>query len=921
MVRILVGVHVMRCRSCLAEIAEGGRFCSTCGEPVEPPESTPTETVPPRSGPPAGKARRVSGSSPLSDSHASTSVPDQGRFLPGTVLADRYRIVGLLGRGGMGEVYRADDLRLGQAVALKFLPEELTGDAASLDRFRNEVRIARQVSHPSVCRVYDIGEVDGQVFYTMEYVDGEDLSSLLRRIGRLPQDKAIQIARQICAGLAAAHDRGVLHRDLKPANVMVDGRGRARITDFGLAGLAHEMQGADLRSGTPAYMAPEQLAGREVSIRSDLYALGLVLYELFTGKAAYKASTPAELAKLHQESAPTSPTSLVSGMDPAVERAILRCLEKDPRGRPASALAVSASLPGGDPLAAALEAGETPSPEMVAAAGEEGSVVPALGLIGLVAVLIGIAVVAFAYGQWGLHGMVPLDKPPQVLAEKAREIVEALGYDEPPADTARGFTRHEIYLNQIQQNDRSVDRWEAIRKAQPAAVSFWYRQSPDTLIPRVLFGSVEANDPPLGQEAEGVLARVDLTGRLMTLIVTPPRIEPDRADSGTPDWNKVLGLAGLDPDDLRPVPPEWNPPVYCETVVAWEGEFPDRPEVPLRAEAGSYGGRVSYFTIVEPWDRTAVLEPESLEGGSDWIDYVVLAMIGAILGGAVFLAVRNVRMGRGDARGARRLAVFVFVIVLVGDLIYRDHYPLFEEIVAIFLTVALALLLTAITWVMYMALEPYVRRRWPQSLISWTRLLSGRLRDPRVGRDLLIGTIVGTGFSVLSLLSFRAPVWFGEPPTIPFGPPLGALLGPGRSLGQVFGIAQNALIASMGLLLLFVLFRLILRRPWLATGGFLVFLTLVAALQSPDPWIDFPFALAIWLLVVIVIVRYGLLALTAIFVTSNLLMQFPATTDFSAWYSTPALLGILCVVALAGYGFWVSLGGRQLIRDEVLDGS
>src|SRR5688572_13450081 len=147
---------------------------------------------------------------------------DDARFVSGTILADRYRIVGLLGKGGMGEVYRADDLKLSQPVALKFLPNQFLSDGAALARFHREVRVARQVTHRNVCRVYDIGEVDGQQYLSMEFIKGEELSSLLRRIGRLPADKAIEIARQLCAGLAAAHERGVLHRDLKPANVMID---------------------------------------------------------------------------------------------------------------------------------------------------------------------------------------------------------------------------------------------------------------------------------------------------------------------------------------------------------------------------------------------------------------------------------------------------------------------------------------------------------------------------------------------------------------------------------------------------------------------------------------------------------------------------------------------------------------------------
>ena len=221
----------------------------------------------------------------------SASSADEGRFVPGTLLGGRYRIIALLGRGGMGEVYRATDLTLGQSVALKFLPEEAARDQRLLERFHGEVRVARQVSHPNVCRVYDIGEVDGTPFISMEYIDGEDLSSLLTRIGRLPADKALETARKICAGLAAAHDRGIIHRDLKPQNIMMNKRGEVIIMDFGLAALAGQLTAADVRSGTPAYMAPEQLKGAEVTARSDIYALGLVLYELFTGKRPYDAKT------------------------------------------------------------------------------------------------------------------------------------------------------------------------------------------------------------------------------------------------------------------------------------------------------------------------------------------------------------------------------------------------------------------------------------------------------------------------------------------------------------------------------------------------------------------------------------------------------------------------------------------------------
>jgi serine/threonine-protein kinase len=293
-------------------------------------------------------------------------------FQPGQVIGGRYRVIGLLGRGGMGDVYRADDLELSQAVALKFLGRAFTGRPDMLERFRAEVRNARGVSHPNICRVYDIGEVDGQYFLSMEYVDGEDLGTLLKRIGRLPRAKADQVARQLCAGLAAAHDRGVIHRDLKPSNVMIDGEGRARITDFGLAVRSADGAAGDV-AGTPAYMAPEQFDGGEATAQSDLYSLGLILYEMYTGQRALQAATWDGWKSQHSQVEPRSPEKVERDVDEAVGLAILRCLEKDPAKRPRSALGLAASLPGGDPLAAALAAGETPSPQMVADAGGEGA--------------------------------------------------------------------------------------------------------------------------------------------------------------------------------------------------------------------------------------------------------------------------------------------------------------------------------------------------------------------------------------------------------------------------------------------------------------------------------------------------------------------------------------------------------------------
>ncbi|HKH71848.1 MAG TPA: serine/threonine-protein kinase, partial [Vicinamibacterales bacterium] len=402
---------------------------------------------------------------------------DDARFAPGHIFASRYRIVSLLGRGAMGEAYRAEDLKLGQPVAVKLLG---VGGArrSQVQRFISEVRLARTISHPNVCRVYDIGEADGWWYVPMELVDGETLASLLRRIGRLPSEKALDIARQLCTGLAAAHDRGVLHRDLKPSNIMVDGRGRIRIMDFGLALPNGEWTIGEI-AGTPAYMAPEQMAGERVTEQTDVYALGLVLYELYAGRRLFPVQTFEERHRIGHD---TPIAQLLPGTNPEIQRIIDACLESDPPRRPRSALAIAARLPGGDPLAAAIAEGAVLSPEMVAAAGPKGALHPAQAWALLAAILVGTLAVAT---QAHVVTMAPSDipKPPEVLAERARNILTRVGADDVEVDSAFWF---------------DVDASRASSSALPATestapgvgrptVAFTYRRSPRYLVTQNLF--------------------------------------------------------------------------------------------------------------------------------------------------------------------------------------------------------------------------------------------------------------------------------------------------------------------------------------------------------------------------------------------------------------------------------------------------
>ena len=267
------------------------------------------------------------------------------RFSPGEIIAaQRYKILGVLGGSGASEVYRAHDQIMDQDVALKFLVLGKTGGDPTCSRFVSEVATAREVAHPNVVRVYDIGQLaDGEVFISMEFVDGENLASLLQRAGRLSPERTVQIARELCAGLGAAHDHGVLHRDLKPSNIMIDGDGHVHIADFGIAAFVATAGGEIPLAGTPAFMAPGLFHHQQPSKQSDLYALGMVLYEVATGREPFNG-VPADglqaTAKLIPPSVPCPE------IEPALERAILQCLEEDPVRRPESAKSVAALLPG-----------------------------------------------------------------------------------------------------------------------------------------------------------------------------------------------------------------------------------------------------------------------------------------------------------------------------------------------------------------------------------------------------------------------------------------------------------------------------------------------------------------------------------------------------------------------------------------------
>jgi len=839
---------------------------------------------------------------------SSSSVADEGRFVPGTLLGGRYRIIGLLGRGGMGEVYRATDLALGQSVALKFLPEEAAHNQRLLERFHGEVRIARQVSHPNVCRVYDIGEADGMPFISMEYVDGEDLASLLLRIGRLPADKAVETARKLCAGLAAAHDRGIVHRDLKPQNIMMNKRGDVVIMDFGLAAIADQLSGAEVRNGTPAYMAPEQLRGAEVTAKSDIYALGLVLYELFTGKRPYDASTVQDMLRKQESAQLTSMTSIAADIDPGVEKAIRRCLEPDPARRPANALSIAAALPGGDPLAAALAAGETPSPEMVASAGNlEGLArkysVPCLALIAIC--LFASAALRQRYCAV-MH--TPLDNPPEVLAHQAREIAASFGYAKKPADSALSLENRNDLLDELKRlpEPRKWDEWLAAE----APIMAIYRESPSALFADP-YGDVTTGNPP-PTEAGMLHVELDGAGRLREFSAVPYAEGADLAPPVSPE--AVFRAAGLDITKFAEEPASFIPGAASDQVRSWKGPHPKIPGAELTVGLASWKGRVTHARIQLHWPHAGGAAPSAQSLASRLLGGVVLSLAMVGLLSAVLLARRNWRLGRIDNKGALRLGVARSLLGLVIWLGTVHAIPDGSMVFMFFSSCAKWLMWGATVWLLYLAVEPAVRARWPHSIVSWNRLLAGRWLDAQVGSHILIGAAVGAAIWV-------AAEWIDDSRT----DALGGLSALSDSLGTRQWIASHAdgLAGALffGLIVFFAIcgLRRLVRNDILAAvvAALLFTFSNGGIFDSPDWPVKFAMYAGIFAVLIFVLLRFGLVATMAAIFFLNTFNKITLGTDWKTWYAPSGLATLVLLLGIAVFAFWRSLGSRELFSEDV----
>ncbi len=825
-------------------------------------------------------------------------------LVPGEIVAGRYRISGLIGRGGMGSVYRADDTVLKIPVALKFF---LSTSQKALERLINEVRLARRVTHPNVCQVFDAGEANGRHFIVMEYVRGEDLATLLRRIGRIPQDKALAIARQLCEGLAAAHGKSICHRDLKPANIMLDHEGNVKIMDFGIAASRDTDDGEAVAGGTPAYMAPEQLASAGTfSEKSDIYALGLVLYEALTGQPAYRARTIYQLAGLMTQHPPEPPSRVVTGIDPRIDRVIMAAIEPLPSNRPESALHLAAMLPGIDALRIAGQAGVTPPADLVARAPAGTSLHGRTFMINLTILV--ITLLAIWLNSGGDQRQLPeAIKPPEVMVEQARGLLDRAGYDAEALTSDFGYVNDPTELEPA----RNLLFWyQKIYPIDPAEPTRW-------LVNRTADDREEARRPVVDVVgAVFVMLRLDRTLRHLQLAsIYPLKLDSEGSDRLAADWATCFREAGLNEGEFREVP-AGRMPVLSDRVTRWLETECDDPKQCQEVQAATLQNRLTYFSLLKDIDK--------IKKNIDALDVIRYRQIwvyfpfqGGMFLLSLVLAIMHIRRKRCDLRGAFKLVVLLITATVLEGALRLGHVRHPSEVFGA-TTYDKIVFGPLFAWIFYVGLEPLARRHVPHVLIDWNKLLRWKMRDPGIGRSLLAGALGGAVAVLAGQLDARIAVWSGR---IPFDSGTTASLAD-VSLRLRYALAHGLSLIPVSItfsiiaLFFYSIIRTVVRRERIAISVFSIsYGAFWGVLGYQSPWSFVVMAPIVAVLAYVILARRGLLAAMTAFWVVFSIESFPMTTDMLAWYAIPGLTGLMLAFAIGFTG--LVLGSQS--TDEQAD--
>jgi hypothetical protein len=535
----------------------------------------------------------------------------------------------------------------------------------------------------------------------------------------------------------------------------------------------------------------------------------------------------------------------------------------------------------------------------------------------LVAALVGVSLVVALSPRTQAVQYLKYEKPSAVLVDTARTILQGLGYRDPVHDQAWGFSTTD-YLRYIETVDNSPNRYENLRPGQPPGVTFWYRQSPVEMFSDsfLLGGRVQLRVPPI--TSPGMVGMMlDLKGRLHYLDAVPPRIRDTEETRSKFDWDVALRFAGFDPAKLTPIEPSWVPPGYADNRAAWDGVYPDRPEIKVHVEAAAAYGRLVSFQIFEPWSPQTLAPPTAASGVSPIVIAGVLAML-LVAFGAVVLVRRNVRLSRGDREGAGHVAATMGALVMVAGLLTaHQSFGVNGTLATVLVLFARGTLVGLAAYTFYMALEPDVRRRAPETLVSWSRAIDGRLNDPLVGRDLLLGIAVGALLQLLTQGAHLAPAWFGHGPTLST-PPAGYDGTVGFVVATLIGRIVSSVLIATALALVYLLLYLLIRRRRLTAVAFaLVFFGAVAAAQGWTVSLVFA-ALAVGV-IELTLVRLGLLTLVIALTVTGWLDQVPMTFDFSSLFSPSSYTVFGVIVAAALFGFRASIGGKGILGARLLE--
>ncbi len=493
-------------------------------------------------------------------------------------------------------------------------------------------------------------------------------------------------------------------------------------------------------------------------------------------------------------------------------------------------------------------------------------------------------------------------------------MITKLGYLDQPLDSADGVILKRDYLLYIYQHDPSPTRWNRLRTEGSNAYRFWYRQSPRYF---ETFEEISVSNPAM--DVSGMTTvYLDMAGRLRWFVGVPPQREPAAGDKQTPDWSIPFREAGLDMANFQPVASTSVPLHAYDARAAWDGFEPAHPELKTHVEAAAFHGKLIYFETVYPWDQpTRQEQPQQTTGDRVLTSTLIAVYLSALVGGTM-LARRNLRLGRGDLRGATRLALAFFILRLPLWLFAQHHNGLpaseFELLVR---SLAIGLFNSCFLGVLYLALEPFVRKRWPRRIISWNRLLAGGYRDPLVGRDALLGAVFGGGLVLLSVLGPIVQKWIGRPPVLAVTPG-SEFLGVNLFLAFVSQLTAALFIALITLFLL-LLFVFVLRREWLALFVLWILLAFIQVLLFGVVLATVPLVSVLALLAIAVLYRYGLLASIAAMFVWHLWVFYPMTTELTAWYATGFTIALAICVAVVAYGFYTSLAGQSLFSGKLLE--